>query len=144
MKRTNKNIISIVLISMFFVLSYSCNSDTKIKVTETLSIEFEQIGYFKNDQQRVFTFYINSTEIIDKNNIPEKLWSVIEEHGKKQMNTQGKNTQSFYYLSRTNAPDVTNMKTYEGAIDKASLNEPLALVYIMFNGDKGIIKKPKE
>lgn len=144
MKRTNKNIISIILISIFFVLIYGCINDSKIKVTDTMSIEFEQIGYFKDDQQRVFTFYINSTEKIDKNNVPEKLWSVIEGHGKQQMNTQGKNTQSFYYLSRTNTPDVTNMKTYVRAIDKAYLNESLSLVYIMFNGEKGIIRNPTE
>ena len=144
MKSISKKSIPIVLASILFIMTYSCISNTNTTNNETSSFKFEQIGYFKKDQQRVFTFYINSTEIIDKNNVPEGLWRDIETHGKKQMNTQGKNTQSFYYLSHTKAPDVTQMKTYEGAIDRASENEPIALVYIMFNGDNGIVKNPKE
>lgn len=111
----------------------------------SIETEFEQIGYYKgNSKNRVFTFYINSTKTISRDNIPIGLWNAIEEHGLKQMNTIGKTTQSFYYLTKQKAPDVTMYKTYDAAMNKAYDQAPVAVVYTQFNGEKGLLKKPED
>ena len=158
MKTIKDNSVTIILICILFVAVYKCStnsnsgsssssssntSNSKNTDAGTFSVKFEQVGYFKNDQQRVFTYFIDSPTRIDKDSVPEELWNAIEKHGKSQMNTKGKNTQSFYYLSRINTPDVTTLRTYDIALDKANLSDPLAIVYIMFNGDKGIVRNPK-
>jgi len=105
--------------------------DSDIASIET---EFEQIGYYKGDlKNRVFTFYINSTKTISRDSIPVGLWNAIEEHGLKQMHTTGKNTQSFYYLTKQKAPNVTIYKTYDAAMNKAYDQTPVAVVYTQFN-----------
>ena len=117
------------------------NESNSIKINDNLSIEFEQIGYYKSSvNTRCYTFFINATDTIDINNIPDKLWEEIEKHGLSQTYTEGKATQSFYYLSKSSTPDVTSAKDYDKAINRAYDAKPLAVVYQDWTGS-GLFKK---
>lgn len=110
---------------------------------DDIKYEFEQVGYFKgSNNTRVYTFEIKTDENIIMGSVPNELWQLIETHGSNRMNTSGRNTQSFYYLSGTNIPDVTLSSDFDMAYEKAYEVQPLALVYIQFNGQKGLAKHP--
>jgi len=138
-RRTNFFLQNIILFLSIFALLfiYSCTSENQ-------KYSFEQIGYYKSDSRfRVFTFYIKTQEKINKDSIPEDMWSAIREHGKNQMHTEGTQTQSFYYLSKENTPDVTLLKSYKSAINTAYNQKPLAVVSIDITG-VNFVKKPEE
>ncbi|MDZ7846932.1 MAG: hypothetical protein U5L96_09245 [Owenweeksia sp.] len=144
MKKITKHIISLSTIAVFLIIALATGEDKEEK-SDRSSVDFEQIGYWKGEsKQRMFTFSIESTEQINSGSIPEELWSAIQEHGQKQMNTSGRNTMSYYYLNKQNTPDITTYSTYDGAYEKAMCAKPIAEVYIQFNGEKGINKNPKD
>ena len=112
-------------------------------VDDQVNFNFRQIGYYKSDENhRVFTYLFQSTNEINLNNISTEIWDAIEQHGLNQMNTSGRNTQSFYYVRRENIPDVTLSNNFEIAINRAYDNNPIAVVYIQFDGQTGISKFP--
>ena len=134
-QETKKNIFFsslILLILIPLLLFISCKEDSsKIKKK---SITFDQVGYFKGDNNlRYYTFYLNTTDTIDRNNISEEIINSIKDHGSKQMNTTGQITASFYYLEKDKTPDIT-------ILDSAKANEvahemkPIMSVWIMPNG----------
>lgn len=138
----NKEAITIIknwkILSLILVLIYlgGCSIENK-------KYNFDQIGYYKSENNlRVFTFYINTQEQLSKDSIPEELWTLINEHGRNRMHTQGVQTQSFYFLDKKKAPDVTMYPSFDKALNKAYDNKPLAVVYIDNYGKKGLIQNP--
>jgi len=105
---------------------------------------FEQVGYFKQNKYRVFTFYINSSIKYDKDSIPNELWEKITKDGKSQKHTEGCQTQSFYYLNRSDAPDITMFDNFINVVDKAYDNKPLAVYFKDERGNEGLIKYPEQ
>jgi hypothetical protein len=139
-KITLVKFIFFLLLSMF-VLFMSCGpSGLKFNGKP---ISFDRVGYFKGDNNvRYFTFYINTQETIDRNNIPEELLKLTKEHGSKQMNTGGRVTASFYYLERSKTPDITAL-TADKANDLAHEMKPIISVWIMPNGQINQFKNPE-
>lgn len=130
-----------ILVIPMFVLLMACGQpDLKFNGKP---ISFDRVGYFKGDNNlRYFTFYINTQETVDRNNIPEELVKLTKEHGSKQMNTPGKVTASFYYLEKNKTPDITTL-TANKANDLAHEMKPIISVWIMPNGQINQIKNPE-
>ncbi len=134
-----KYLLTSLLLSSLFLI-FSCG-ETSTPSTDKLS--FEQIGYYKNDSKlRYFTFWIKSDSLLEPNLITEKIFSEIQEHGSKQSNTSGKITASFYYLDKRQTPDITLLSAQE-ANDLAHNKKPIAVVWIMPNGQINFIKNPE-
>ena len=130
-------LITILPILALFVIVYGCTEKNQ-------KYSFEQIGYYKADNKmRAFTFLINTSEKLNKDSIPDELWTTIQNHGNNMMHTQGRQTQSFYYLSREQTPDVTMVNSYDAAINAAYNKKPLAVVSQDISG-VNLIKNPED
>ena len=133
-----KTLILGILITISF-LTFNCRETT----SKNDKLSFEQIGYYKNDSKlRYFTFWIESNTTIVPDSISDKIYNEIKEHGSKQMNTSGNITGSFYYLDKEKAPDITLLSAQE-ANDLAHNRKPIAVVWIMPNGQINFIKSPE-
>lgn len=144
MKKVKLHIVSLFTVAIFLLIALATSEGEK-GTSDSTSNDFEEIGYWKgNNKHRIFTFYIKSAENIQRDSIPKELWTAIKGHGEKRMNTSGKNTLSYYYLNKQNTPDVSSYKTYDGAYEKAMCANPIAEVFIQFNGEKGLIKNPED
>lgn len=113
------------------------------KTESGINLEFQQIGYFKGDNNlRYFTFHVKSSERIEENSILEDVFKVIKEHGSKQMNTSGQITASFYYIIEGSAPDISLLNSEE-ANKIAHARKPIAALWIMPSGQINLIKNPE-
>jgi hypothetical protein len=130
-----KHFASGLAVLLFLIIAFG-SGESETKVTDKLSIEFEQIGYFKMNNNRVFTYNIKTTEKVDKENAPKEFWDAVKKHGESQMNTSGKLTNSYYYLNDKKAPNITNMNDFFAANEKANDFSPVAVVYINPSGEK--------
>lgn len=122
-------------IAVFTLLSLiSCSSEKS---------NFEQVGYHKSESKlRYITFQIKDSMKSTYENISVELALKIKEHGSRQMNSSGKATASFYYLTPQIAPDITTLNS-QRANDVAHANKPLMVVWITPSGKVNIINKPK-
>jgi len=125
-----RSINAIVLAIVFFsFLGSSCSGDGK-----TANSPFEQVGYFKGENNlRYYTFWVKETM---KN---EQLLEAVKLHGSQQRNTSGQVTASFYYTSKNQAPDITNLDA-ETANEIAHEKKPAVAVWIMPNGQINVIE----
>jgi hypothetical protein len=97
-----------VVIYMVYLISPN-SSTTGENTTNTISqsSDIKQIGYWKNDRDRVFTFSIG----------PSVSESQVKAHARKQMYTSGKITYVFYYKSDIQRiPDPTLAKSMNEAL----------------------------
>lgn len=109
----------------------------------TPKLEFEQVGYYKGENNlRYLTFYVQSNMAINKDSIPESVLEQIKTHGVTRMHTEGQVTASFYYLSKSQTPDIT-MLTAQEANDLAHQRKPIASVWIFPTGNVEMIVKPE-
>ncbi len=132
---------NLLLASLFLV--FSCGEISKTERKSEDKLTFEQIGYYKNDSKlRYFTFWVKSNSVINPNSISEKIYNEIKEHGSKQMNTSGKITASFYYLTKEQAPDITLLSAQK-ANDLAHNKKPIVAIWKMPNGQVNLIKNPE-
>lgn len=138
-----KHLISLLVIGIFFVFAIASGESDEIKTESGVTLDFEQIGYFKGDNNlRYFTFYVKTTEPLVTQSIPEEIYVELEKHGSKQMNTSGQVTASFYYIDRNSTPDITNLDA-QRANDVAHEQKPIAAVWIMPTGKINLIKNPE-
>lgn len=130
-----KNIRVSILLSVVFLLltAASCSSDSNTNSSSSL---FEQVGYFKSENNlRYYTFWVK--EPMKK----EQLLEEVKLHGSQQRNTSGQVTASFYYTSKIEAPDITNLDA-QTANEVAHEKKPAVAVWIMPNGQINIIENP--
>ena len=105
-----KHLASFLAIGVFIVFALASVETEEIKTESGISLDFEQIGYYKGDNKlRYFTFYVKSSEPLDAQSIPEDVFEELKKHGSKQMNTSGQVTASFYYIDRSSVPDITTL-----------------------------------
>ena len=104
---------------------------------------FEQVGYYKGDNNlRYFTYYVEGYESVDRDNLPAELVSLIREHGRSRVNTDGQVTASFYYLKPGAAPNITLMSAQQ-ANDAAHNRKPVMSVWILPTGRVNVFKNPE-
>jgi len=128
------------LIILCGIILISCGGPTN---KSNGKLKFEQIGYFKGDNNlRYFTFWVDSDSVINPDSIPSNILSELKTHGRKQMNTKGQVTASFYYLYKDQVPDIT-LLTAQAANDIAHERKPIASVWIMPTGRVNIIENPE-
>jgi hypothetical protein len=145
-----KKLVLILILACFCILVFiqifqkEPTAEEKFQLLrENDKFEFEQIGYFKSDNNnRVFTFYINTWRDLDIDSIPEQLWEAIKVHGNRLMHTSGVQTHSYYYTRKVNTPDITLAGSFVNAVDKCYEKKPIALVLIGVDGKSGFIKYP--
>ena len=123
-------VIFILLATISFLFScWNSNQD----------LAFERIWYKKTDDNiRYMTFYV---ELINKELSDDEIFSHIELHWSKLMNTEWKLTAGFYFLNKEDAIDITNF-SIEDIIDKVHDNNPLASYWIRPNGTSQLIRNP--
>jgi hypothetical protein len=141
-KNTLKHIASIAVVGIFLILAFASGSDEQ-KTPSGINLDFEQVGYYKGDNKlRYFTFYVKSSESLNRDSLSEDVFEALKKHGSKQMNTSGQITASFYYLDRNSVPDITNLDA-QGANDLAHDRKPIAAIWIMPTGQINLIKNPE-
>lgn len=141
-KNILKHIASILVVGIFLILSVASGSDEQKSQSYT-NLNFEQVGYYKGENKlRYFTFYIKSSESLNRDSLSEDIFEELKKHGSKQMNTSGQITASFYYLDRNSAPDITNLDA-QRANDLAHNSKPVAAIWIMPSGQINLIKNPE-
>jgi hypothetical protein len=109
---------SIFILTTALVLLSSCTSDAPKNTTKSTSQSTEfsgitRVGYWKENQHRVFTFNV-------ANNTSDE---AIRNHAKSQMHTAGRATNAFYYTG--NAPDITLSKDRDVALTTAERYKPI-------------------
>lgn len=62
-------------------------------------MKFVDVGYWKNDRNRIFTVFA-----------PDTNWVTMELYARKKMHTTGRVTSVFFFNDRTKTPDVTLIK----------------------------------
>lgn len=129
----------IIFVVLFFMVK-GCVDNTESKY-QTEKFKVEQIGYFKENNMRVFTYVISSEQNINRNNVPQELIDLMKKTGGSDMHTIGKITQTFFYIDK--APDITLIKTYPNAINKAFDNKPLAIYAKNMDGKISFDLNPK-
>jgi hypothetical protein len=119
-------LVCLLLIISFFKSSSNIEQDKVIDLEERSPYRFEQIGYFKSNQNRIFTFYVSSTiGDISVDSIPSDLWDIIRSHGSNLMHTPKRITQGLYYIERESTPDPTLAGEYYSAIDIVYDSKPI-------------------
>jgi hypothetical protein len=142
-KESLRPILSLAIIATFVLIAIASSEDEGVKTSSGINIKFEQIGYFKADNKlRYFTFYVNSSEELRRDSVPQEVIDEIKEHGSNQMNTSGMATASFYYLIKEDAPNITGLDA-QTANDIAHERNPIASVWIMPNGQVNFINNPE-
>ena len=82
---------------------------------------YKQTGYFKANDERIFTFNTTVKDELE-----------IRRHGDNLMHSDGHTTVSLYFHS--GAPDITKSASREAAYDEAKIQHPFAEVYILPDG----------
>jgi hypothetical protein len=100
------------------VLTNGCSSDTPKNNTKSKSQSSEssgitRVGYWKENQHRVFTFNVTNKTSDE----------AIRNHARSQMHTAGRATNVFYYTG--NAPDITLSKDRDVALTTAERYKPI-------------------
>ena len=62
-------------------------------------MKFVDVGYWKNDRNRIFTVFA-----------PDTNWIEMELHARKKMHTTGRITSVFFFDDITQTPDITLIK----------------------------------
>lgn len=62
---------------------------------------FEQVGYYKKDYHRVYSYWVKDFEETDAQ------WAAVEEYAKSRMWSEGGFTAVLFFADRENTPDVT-------------------------------------
>lgn len=135
---------TIIIVSIFLVGCDSVSSSEESSVkTPSSFVKFEQVGYLKADNNlRYFTFWLNTNAAIKSDTLSPELLDKIRKHGSSQMNTRGQVTASFYYLEKSQTPDITLLSA-QNANDVAHNKKPIATVWIMPNGQVNLFEKPE-
>lgn len=143
-KITATVIIGLIVIANLGDTSNRVSSDKdEQKAASGTNLDFERIGYYKgNNNLRYFTFYVKSSESLNRDSLSEDVFEELKKHGSKQSNTSGQITASFYYIDRNSVPDITNLDP-QGANDLAHNRKPIAAIWIMPTGQINLIKNPE-
>lgn len=91
---------------------------------------FEQAGYFKQENFRVYTYNIKAS--IERNNLSDSLINEMKQQAIADMQTKGKQTQVFFY--ENTAPDITLAGSYNKAIETCYAKKPVFVVIKDNNG----------
>lgn len=108
----------LIILTTALILSSSCTSDAPKNTTQSESQSTEssgitRVGYWKDNQHRVFTFNVTNTTSDE----------AIRNHARSQMHTAGRATNVFYYTG--NAPDITLSKDRDVALTTAERYKPI-------------------
>ena len=110
---------------------------------ESTPSNFEQVGYFKNDNKlRYFTYQVADAGNSTTENISKELLASITQHGSRQMHTEGKVTAAFYYIKPNQAPNISNLAA-QAANDMAHQRSPVVAIWQMPNGQTNVIQNPE-
>lgn len=104
---------------------------------------FERIGYFKQNRNRIITYYVSSANPIYIDSIPESLWDRISSHASTEMYTDGKITQVLYYLNKALTPDPTSAGDYFTAIEMVYNAKPICVYSRGVDGEVQFEKFPE-
>jgi len=124
-------IIMMVILSVIF---YNMLSDENTS-------NFEQVGYFKKDLTRVYTYNIINTQGINRNKISDSLLNDFKALAIKDMHSKGHQTQSFLYLN--DAPDITLITDLVSVIDICYNKKPIAVFIQSYDGKNYFELNPK-